>query len=253
MKQSIFFLLLLSGSSVLAKPNQQPDPNFHLYMLAGQSNMAGRGAVDDESKIINPQIFMLDKNNKWVPATDPVHYDKPDVIGVGPAISFAKKMLGNNKKIKIGLIPCAVGGSPIRVWSPDSVYLPPFHPYDDAISRTKIAMQQGVLKGIIWHQGESDNNTAGAAVYMSKFKELIERFRHDLQLPDLPFVAGEIGYFKTGILINNIIDSLPKLVPKTAVVSAQGLTDKGDQTHFDTPSVRALGIRYAIEMLKLQR
>ena len=215
--------------------------------------MSGRGPVDDSSKIINAQVFMLDKNNSWVPATDPVHYDKPGVAGVGPAISFAKEMIGTNKKIKIGLIPCAVGGSPIRVWAPDSVYLKPFHPYDDAITRTKAAMRQGVLKGIIWHQGESDNNAAGAAVYMTKFKELIERFRHDLQSPDLPFVAGEIGYFKTGIVINSIIDSLPGLVPGTAVVTAKGLTDKGDQTHFDTPSARELGKRYAKEMLKLEQ
>ncbi len=252
MKLLILSLLISAGVTLRAQNNQKPDPDFHLYMLAGQSNMAGRGPLDEESKTINPQILMLDKNNKWVPATDPVHYDKPDVVGVGPAISFAKEILGSNKKIKIGLIPCAVGGSPIRVWSPDSVYLKPFRPYDDAITRTKIAMKQGVLKGIIWHQGESDNNPADATVYMSKFKELIERFRYDLNIPGLPFVAGEIGYFKTGILINNIIDSLPALVPMTAVVSAKGLTDKGDQTHFDTKSARELGKRYAKEMLKLE-
>ena len=253
MKLLIIALLLFSATSLSAQTNAKPDPNFHLYLLAGQSNMAGRGPVDAESKEINPQIFMLDKNNKWVPATDPVHYDKPDVAGVGPAISFAKEMLGNNKKIKIGLIPCAVGGSPIRVWSPDSVYLPPFHPYDDAIRRTKLAQQSGVLKGIIWHQGESDNNKEGVQIYMKKLKELIERFRLDLLVPDLPFVAGEIGYFKNDILINNVIDSLPGRVPKTAVVSAKALKDKGDQTHFDTPSARELGKRYAAEMKKLER
>ncbi|MEO6000765.1 MAG: sialate O-acetylesterase [Chitinophagaceae bacterium] len=253
MKLLIITWLLFSAISLSAQTNEKPDPDFHLYLLAGQSNMAGRGPVDAESKIINQQIFMLDKNNKWVPATDPVHFDKPNVVGVGPAISFAKEMLGNNKKIKIGLIPCAVGGSPIRVWSPDSVYLPPFHPYDDAISRTKIARQSGVLKGIIWHQGESDNNKEGVIIYMKRLKELIERFRLDLLVPDLPFVAGEIGYFKNDTRINNIIDSLPGRVPKTAVVRAKDLKDKGDQTHFDTPSARELGKRYATEMKKLER
>src|ERR1700712_5422989 len=158
MKLLLIAFLTLTIQSACAQGNEKPDPNFHLYLLAGQSNMAGRGPVDAESKQVNPQILMLDKNNKWVPATDPVHFDKPDVVGVGPAISFAKEMLGDNKKIKMGLIPCAVGGSPIRVWSPDSIYLKPFRPYDDAIARTKIAMQQGVLNGIVWHQGESDNS-----------------------------------------------------------------------------------------------
>jgi hypothetical protein len=252
MKCLIPALAMLFMLSATAQHNK-PDPNFHLYLLAGQSNMAGRGAVDAESKKINPQIVMLDKTNKWVPATDPVHFDKPDVIGVGPAISFAKEMIGTDKKIKIGLIPAAVGGSPIRVWSPDSVYLDSLHPYDDAITRTKIAMQEGVLKGIIWHQGESDNNKDGVVLYLAKLKELIERFRLDLLVPDLPFVAGEIGYFKNDLLINTVIDSLPGRVPKTAVVKANGLTDKGDKTHFDTPSARELGKRYAQEMLKLVR
>src|SRR5690348_16969070 len=86
---------------------QKIDSNFHLYLLIGQSNMAGRGQVDEESKVINPQILMLDSLNKWLPATDPVHFDKPSIVGVGPAISFAKNLLGDNKKIRIGLIPCA--------------------------------------------------------------------------------------------------------------------------------------------------
>jgi len=124
-------------------------------------------------------------------------------------------------------------------------------PYDDAIRRTRIAQQKGVLKGIIWHQGESDNNKEEVTLYLKRLKELIERFRLDLLVPDLPFVAGEIGYFKNDVLINKVIDSLPGRVQRTAVVSAKQLKDKGDQTHFDTPSARELGKRYAIEMKKL--
>lgn len=230
------------------------DPDFHIYLLAGQSNMAGRAPIDSISKEIDPQIFMLDKNNNWVPATDPVHFDKPDVAGIGPAISFAKAMIAGNKKIKIGLVPCAWGGSPIRVWEPDSVYLKTAHPYDDAIARTKIAMQQGILKGILWHQGESDNNPTAAPVYMDKLKILINRFRHDLNIPRLPFVAGEVGYFLNSTpIINNVINQLPQQVSNTAVVSAADLTDKGDKTHFDAPSARELGKRYARAMQQLQR
>jgi hypothetical protein len=214
--------------------------------------MAGRGVPDAESKQQNPQILMLDSNNRWVPATDPVHFDKPAIIGVGPAISFAKEMLGNNKKIKIGLIPCAVGGSPISVWEPGVFYAPNFHPYDDAMKRVALAMQQGVLKGILWHQGESDNDSVHAPLYLEKLKALINRLRNELHQPDVPFVAGEIGYFIKDDFINKVIHQLPQQVPNTAVVSAKDLTDKGDHLHFDTPSARELGKRYANAMKNLQ-
>jgi hypothetical protein len=238
--------------SIKTIPVQSVDTNFHLYLLAGQSNMAGRGVTDAESKEISPQILMLDSFNHWVPATDPVHFDKPAIVGVGPAISFAKEMLGNNKNIKIGLIPCAFGGSPINVWETGKLYLQKY-PYDFTIARAKLAMQQGVLKGIIWHQGESDNDPAHAAIYLDKLKDLINRLRTELQTPSLPFVAAELGYFVKGDHINKIINQLPQLTTNTAVVSARDLTHKGDSLHFNTASARELGKRYAAAMKKLQK
>lgn len=233
--------------------SQTMDSNFHVYLLVGQSNMAGRGVPDAESKQINPRILMLDSFNHWVPATDPVHFDKPSMVGVGPAIGFANEMLKGDSKIKIGLIPCAWGGSPIKVWQPGAVYLNTAHPYDDAIKRAAIAMQQGPLKGILWHQGESDNDSVHALVYLDKLKELVSRFRNDLHQPDLPFVAGEIGYFNKLDIINAVINQLPGAMRNTAVVSAKNLTDKGDHLHFDTYSARELGKRYASAMLHLQQ
>ena len=249
--KTIFSICLLITSTLIYSQKINADSNFHVYLLIGQSNMAGRGIVDAESKKVNPQILMLDSLNRWVPATDPVHFDKPLIAGVGPAISFAKEMLGNKKNIKIGLIPCALGGSPIKVWEPGEVYLNVFHPYDDAINRTKLAMQKGVLKGILWHQGESDNDSLHAALYLEKLKTLIQRLRTDLQKPTLPFVAGEIGYFLKSNYINPVLKQLPKQVSNTAVVSAKGLMHKGDSLHFDTPSARELGKRYAQAMKQL--
>ncbi|MEO8109071.1 MAG: sialate O-acetylesterase [Ginsengibacter sp.] len=244
------FLFMIFVSLSVCSQQMKPDSNFHIYLLIGQSNMAGRGEIDAESKVLNPQILMLDSLNNWVPATDPVHFDKP-ITGVGPAIGFAKNMLGDNKNIKIGLVPCAWGGSPISVWEPDSVYMKA-HPYDDAIARTKVATQQGVLKGVLWHQGESDNDPVKVTAYLDKLKALINRIRTDLKIPDLPFVAGEIGYFNKVNIINKVIDSLPGQVSNTAVASASGLIDKGDKLHFNTASARELGKRYAGAMKKLQ-
>lgn len=252
MNRKIFYLVVAFISSGKAfSQGETIDSSFHLYLLVGQSNMAGRGVPDEESKKTDQRIWMLDSLDRWLPATDPVHFDKPNIVGVGPAIAFAKEMLGNKQNIKIGLIPCAWGGSPVKVWEPGAVYLQTAHPYDDAIRRTKIAMRRGVLKGIIWHQGESDNDSVHAALYLEKLKTLINRFRMEFNTPGLPFVAGEIGHFNKTVLINNIINQLPQAVSSTAVVSAKDLTDKGDQLHFDTRSARELGRRYATAMKNL--
>jgi hypothetical protein len=252
MKIILSFCLLLAPLLVRGQA-QKVDPNFEVYLLVGQSNMAGRGAVDAESKQVNPRILMMDSTNQWVPATDPVHFDKPKSAGVGPGRSFAQEMLGVDGNKKIGLIPCALGGSPLKVWTPKAIYLKVFHPYDDALARAQEAMKQGTLKGILWHQGESDNDSIHAALYVRKLSALIARFRTDLQQPDLPFVAGEIGYFNKADYLNKVIQQLPQQVPGTAVVSAAGLTDKGDKLHFDTASARELGKRYAEAMKSLQK
>lgn len=225
------------------------DKPLELYLLIGQSNMAGRGIVDAQSQITSDAILMLDKTNNWVIAKDPVHFDKTSA-GVGPAISFAQTMLQDKKNTQIGLIPCAWGGSPIKVWQPGAKYFDNF-PYDEAVQRAKIAMQKGVLKGILWHQGESDNDPKKAEVYLEKLKALIGNLRRDLNAPNLPFVAGEIGYFNKENYINEITNKLPAELENTAVVSAKDLTDKGDHLHFDSVSARELGKRYAAAMKKL--
>lgn len=246
------FLVLNCSAQELNLP-VKVDRNFHLYLLVGQSNMAGRGPLDTVGKEVNPQILMLNKKGEWVPAIDPLHFDKPTVVGVGPGLSFANTILGNNKKIKIGLIPCAVGGSPIKVWKAGEEYLK-VHPYDDAVKRAKIAMQYGVLKGIIWHQGESDSNEEKAKLYLNNLKNLIADLRKDLNSPDLPFVAGELGQYRENYkLINEVLQGLSAEVPNTALARSEGLVHKGDGTHFDTVSAKELGKRFAVAMLKIQK
>lgn len=256
MRFFLFFFLVFSCSIFNGQAQQKlakADPDFHLYLLVGQSNMAGRGKIDTISKQVNPQIMMLNKKGEWVVATDPLHFDRPAAVGVGPGLNFAVQMLGKNKKIKIGLIPCAVGGSPIGAWQAGGEYLKD-HPYDDAIRRAKIAMEYGVIKGIVWHQGESDSNEEKAKRYMDNLKKLVADFRHDLNIPNLPFVAGELGYYRENYkLINSVLKNLPKEVPYTALATSEGLVHKGDGTHLDTPSARALGKRMAEAMRKLQK
>ena len=248
MKYLFFIGLMCVCFGFVIKPIEKPGKQ--IFLLMGQSNMAGRGVLDTETKAINKDIFMLDKSGNWVIAKDPLHFDKPSA-GVGPGLSFAQTMLSENKNIQIGLIPCAWGGSPIKVWSPGAKYFDNF-PYDEAIARAKTAMQKGVLKGILWHQGESDNSPEKASVYLEKLKQLISNLRRDLDQPNLPFVAGEIGYFNKSDNINSVINKLPEEVKNTAVVSAKDLKDKGDHLHFDAASARELGVRYAAAMKKLK-
>ncbi|GGF22352.1 sialate O-acetylesterase [Flavobacterium limi] len=240
----IFFGVILNTYSQTA--NSKP---YDLYLLIGQSNMSGRGKVETKDEVIPENILMLDKTNNWIPAKDPMHFDR-DYAGVGPGISFSKKMLEDQKNVTIGLIPCAWGGPPIKVWKYGAKYFNNF-PYDEAVARAKIAMQKGTLKGILWHQGESDNDAEKSKIYLENLKELVANLRKDLNVPDLPFVAGEIGRFNKEDYINKIINSLPDQVTNTAVVPSEGLTDKGDQLHFDTPSAQELGRRYAVAMKKL--
>ena len=92
-----------------------PKEKFHLYLLIGQSNMAGRGTVEPQDTLGNSKILCLNRDGDWEIAKDPIHFDKP-VAGVGPGLSFAREMLKTaDKDIVIGLIPCAAGGSSIDI------------------------------------------------------------------------------------------------------------------------------------------
>src|SRR5687768_7689071 len=143
-------LLFLLLAFALARPaSAELDPNFHLYLLIGQSNMAGRGVLDAESKEAHPQVLMLTKDLRWELATDPVHFDKP-IAGVGPAITFGKAMVEANPAVKIGLVPCAMGGSKIEKWAPGTTN------HAAMLKRMRAALKSGVLKGILWHQGEAN-------------------------------------------------------------------------------------------------
>ncbi|SOD83154.1 sialate O-acetylesterase [Spirosoma fluviale] len=242
-------LLLLLG--VCFAFRQDVPPRLKLFLLIGQSNMAGRGIPEAKDQQPHQHIWMLTKEETWLPARDPLHFDKPTVIGVGPGLAFAQKLVDSDKKVDVGLIPCAQGGSGIDVWVPGAYYAATkSYPYDDAIKRARKALENGELAGILWHQGESDSQPEKAAVYAEKLTALVSRIRTDLQAENVPFLVGTLGDFyvqkhPVAAQINTILETLPKTIPNMYVVSASGLTHKGDTTHFDTPSARMLGIRFA--------
>jgi hypothetical protein len=253
-------LLALPVAVLSAEPVKlPPKEKFHLFLLIGQSNMAGRGVVEEKDRKPHPRVLMLNKAGEWVPAVDPLHFDKP-VAGTGLGKTFGVEIAEANPGIVIGLTPCAVGGSPIDSWRPGEFYPPTkSHPWDDAIRRAKLAMKSGVLKGILWHQGESDSKDTLAATYEAKLHDLIARLRRELGASEVPFIAGQMGQFPdqpwddAHRQVDKAHRDLPAKVPQTAFVSSAGLQHRGDKVHFDSASCREFGRRYAEAFIKLTR
>ncbi|MBT6461730.1 MAG: sulfatase-like hydrolase/transferase, partial [Opitutae bacterium] len=161
-------------------------------------------------------------------------------------------MAEENPNVHIGLIPCAAGGSPIRSWEEGGYHSQTrSHPWDDALVRANVALRDGTLKGILWHQGESDSNDKDAAIYEAKLHDLIARFRKELSAPDVPFIAGQMGIFPerpwnaAKKKVDRAHQNLPGKVHNSAFVSAEGLTHKGDKVHFSAEAYRELGTRFA--------
>ena len=228
---------------------------FDLYLLLGQSNMAGRGEIEPEDKTPNPRVLVLTTNGVWEVAVEPITRDNPRIMGVGPGLAFGKAMAERFPKVTIGLVPCAVGGTPLSRWQKGGDL------YSNAVYRAKLAMKAGTLKGILWHQGESDSIPGLAETYGDRLAQMIHDIRADLGSPELPFVVGQLGEFiydrkpnnlPEARLVNDTLLKIPDRVPHTACVRSRGLTCKRDQVHFDTASQRELGRRYAAEMIRLQ-
>jgi hypothetical protein len=248
-------LLLFLAENVCSQTNQQLMPkNMDLYLLIGQSNMAGRGNIEpNDATQGNERLWMLTKQGDWLPAKHPLHFDKPNMVGVGPGLAFGLDML-NTGGSPIGLIPCAVGGTAISSWQAGGYdAATKTHPFDDALIQLKKALASGQLKGIIWHQGEADSSPEKRKDYLAKLATMISTWRNLVNNPNLPFVAGEIGAFNEVHKAFNLeLIKLPNLVTRTAVASSQGLMDKGDHLHFDAASATELGKRFAVKMKQLQ-
>jgi len=259
----LHLLLLIVPASARSQPQQPPIPEkLHLFLLVGQSNMAGRGALEPPAdRTASERVLKWSKEGKWLPAVEPYHWDKPGA-GAGLAKTFAEAVTESDPEITVGLIPAAVGGSPLAMWSPGA-WFPSTrsHPYDDAIARARAAMASGTgtLKAILWHQGESDCVRHRSLIYEEKLRELITRFRHDLGDEQLPFFIGQLGRFPEKPWtddyrrIDEANQHLAQSMTHVWSISAEGLPGKGDKLHFNTEALRLFGRRYAEAYLRFTR
>ncbi len=240
-------------------PEKMPDPsNFWIFIMAGQSNMAGRGIVEPEDTIPNPRILTVNLNNEWVIAKEPLHLYQPKLTGMDSGLSFARELLKQlGDSITIGLIPCAVGGSPIQAWAGDSIFngvqlLTNFR------EKAGMAMKYGKVKGILWHQGESDAFPEKIQVYKPKLEYVLTIMREFLGDDSLPIIMGELGNYTTPAerqenwnKINAIIHQIPADLNNCFVVPTDDLHCNPDNVHFDTISQRVLGKRYADKYISI--
>ncbi len=262
-KAILFLVAILINGGLQAKENvnvPSSREDFHLFLLMGQSNMSGGvGLAPGDTKpvlrVLKMRYAKEGEEPKWAPGAHPLHPRRPNKKArFGPGLSFAEAYMADKPGVTVGLIPMAWGGRSIVQLSKGSEI------YGDAIRHTKAAMQVGTLKGVLWHQGESDTveNTRTDA-YEKRLHRLIKDVREDLGNPQLPFVVGNLAeFYGTGqdhkapdrvariTKIKEILRRLPKKVPHTGFVESTGCSPAARvKVHFDRKSCLLMGKRYA--------
>jgi len=236
-----------------------------LFVLAGQSNMSGRGRAQHEEIsqtciTRKRQLHALDANCEWNIASggfysyenypDQMVFINPEKVGLGPGLRFAERVAEEIEgSSDIGLIPTAVGGSEISQWHPETGKL-----YKEAIRRTKEAQKRGIVRALLWHQGESDATESKCSLYADRLREVIAGFRRDLNAPDLLVLVGTLGsyldnhfaknMFGNWRVVNKQIREVANEDDRVFLVEAEDLACGGDCLHFSAASAQRLGERY---------
>lgn len=215
-------------------------------LLIGQSNMAGRGFLDEVTPIYRENIFML-RNAKWQMMAEPIHFDR-FVAGVGLAASFAQAWCNENENEKIGLIPCAEGGSSIDEWDIEGPL------FRHAVSEAKFAMENSELIAILWHQGESDSYGGKYKDYYQKLDVIVNSFRKELSASDIPFIIGGLGDYLGKVafgqscieydLVNKESQKYAENNDNCYFVTGEKLNSNPDGIHINAESQRRFGLRY---------
>ena len=254
------FFLLQSLFAFAGNVKESVPSTFDLYVCIGQSNMAGRATLTPEVMDTLQNVYLLNDKGNFEPAVNPLNRYSTvrkdlSMQRLGPAYGFAKEMARQTKR-PVGLVVNARGGSSINSWlkgSEDGYY-------EEALSRVRIAMKQGgVLKAILWHQGEADCSNPEA--YKQKLISLVKDLREDLGMPNLPVIVGQISQWnwtkrEAGTVpFNQMIKKVSSFIPHSDWVSSKGLGWYKDEKdpHFNTEAQLLLGKRYAKKVLKFYK
>ena len=270
--KSLLLLAILAFNYSAFSQNKK----FYIFLAFGQSNMERSAKFETQDTInVNPRFKTLAsmdcpdidrKKDNWYTAKPPLSRCN---AGLSPADYFGRTMVENlPKDVTVGIINIAVGGCKIELFDKDnySSYVktaPDWmlgkineyngNPYQRLVELAKLAQKDGVIKGILLHQGESNT---GDTLWPTKVKGVYDNLLKDLNLKaeNVPLLAGEVVNEDQGGVcasMNKIIATLPSVIPTAHVISSKGCTDGPDNLHFDAAGYRELGKRYANEMLSL--
>lgn len=257
------------------------NPNFHIYLCIGQSNMEGAARVEAQDTVnIDARFKILEaldcpklnrQKGQWYAAKPPLC--RCDTR-LSPADYFGRIMIQNMPQNQsIGLVHIAVAGSKIEIF--DKVKYKTYldssakerpwminmansyggNPYERLIEMAKIAQKSGVIKGILLHQGESNT---GDKTWPAQVKKIYNEILADLNIAPnaIPLIVGELVSAEQGgkcASHNAIIATLPQSIPKAIVVPSNGLTAAKDGLHFDSAGVREFGKRYAETLMQYSK
>ncbi len=272
--------VLLAGASATFAA---PDPDFHLYLCFGQSNMEGGGRIEERDRTVDKRFQALadfdqpDRGRKmgeWHDAVPPL---TRRTRGISLVDYFGRTMVANlPDKYRVGVVKLGVAGTRLELWDkdsfrayldglppdglpPDGVWKRPLanqydgNPYEYLVKLAKIAQQSGVIKGILLHQGESNFEDPD---WPKKVKKIYDDLMRDLNLnaKEVVLLAGEVvNADQNGekANANTIMKNLPGTLPNSHVISSAGIPANSDRLHFTSDGQRELGRRYAEKMLSL--
>lgn len=276
-KRNLFAIGVLLATNYMAA-KADVDPNFHIYLCFGQSNMEGNAQWEDVDNEVDSRFQMLATTNfdnpkrtmgNWYTANCPI---VSPMGKLGPTDYFGRTMVAAMPtNVKIGVVAVAMGGSPIEMfdkdkyeqklkdnptewWAQLSKNYYGSNPYGRLIEMAKKAQESGVIKGILLHQGCSN---CGNPEWPNMVKKIYNDMLTDLNLnaEDVPLFVGETEYENMGggcSSHNTVVAKIPSVIPTGHVVSAEGIPGNGtDAWHFSAAGYRTLGKRYAFEALKV--
>ena len=255
---------------------ESADPNFQIYLCFGQSNMEGNATpeaqdyenVSERFKMMAAVDFSnpVRKRGEWYSAIPPLCRQG---TGLTPADYFGRTMVEKlPDNVKVGVINVAVGGTSIKGFMEEYVadyvageadwfknYMACYdnNPFRRLVETAKQAQKYGIIRGILMHQGETDG---GMGNWAQNVKKVYERLLDELDLSadNVPLLAGETVQTDQGGYcggFNNVIATLPNVIPTAHVISSKGCPQKGDGLHFTAEGYRTIGKRYAECMLEL--